>query len=226
MAKKKEPKLQLPNDDKFIEDLLWMSYRYCVGRRTIAAAMHAPNIVSFLKLNPHVCSPERREFMAQDIRNEISTRIAWRSDVKTNGGQIKVIDVLSAILNALIEMQPDGNFNEGHLRCMKFHVKNETGEVTIEKTEPTEPVLASHEQTILHEISDYMPWVKLANWLDPHESIKFEYDGEKHEEKGFAYFSYFAGILHKNHTTVEHFGGYPYVDSHLDPDLITNITKI
>ena len=50
------------------EDLIWMSYRYCIGRHTIAANMHAGEIAkhAYGKL-----SPERQQFMAYDIRRSI-----------------------------------------------------------------------------------------------------------------------------------------------------------
>ena len=50
------------------EDLIWMSYRYCIGRHTIAANMHAGNIAkhAYGKL-----SPMRQQFMAFDIRRSI-----------------------------------------------------------------------------------------------------------------------------------------------------------
>ena len=38
----------------FEEDCIWMSYRYCIGRSTIAAHMHAGGIANFVydKLTP------------------------------------------------------------------------------------------------------------------------------------------------------------------------------
>ena len=53
------------------ETLIWMSYRYAIGRHTIASNSHchdiAENAYERLKLTPH-----RMEFMAKDICNEIA----------------------------------------------------------------------------------------------------------------------------------------------------------
>ena len=36
------------------EDFIWMSYRYCIGRKTIAANMHADTIANFIYKNPNI----------------------------------------------------------------------------------------------------------------------------------------------------------------------------
>ena len=46
------------------EDCMWMSYRYCIGRHTIASHMHAGSI---WKNCQHRMSPERQLFTAFDI---------------------------------------------------------------------------------------------------------------------------------------------------------------
>ena len=46
-------------DDMFFEDLLWMSYRYYIGRKTIAASAHAGNIAQHTY---NVLSSERKSF--------------------------------------------------------------------------------------------------------------------------------------------------------------------
>lgn len=56
------------------EDLIWMSYRYCIGRHTIAAGMHAGEIA---KHEYDKLSHERRQFMAFDIRREIANSLSW-----------------------------------------------------------------------------------------------------------------------------------------------------
>lgn len=52
----------------FSEDYLWMSWRYCIGRHTIAVHCHASQIAkdAYGKL-----SPERSQFNSEDINSEI-----------------------------------------------------------------------------------------------------------------------------------------------------------
>lgn len=52
------------------ETLIWMSYRYAIGRHTIAANSHAKDIAqnSYKRL---LLSPERMQFMSKDINQSI-----------------------------------------------------------------------------------------------------------------------------------------------------------
>ena len=62
----------LPIDNKlsqYEEDCIWMSYRYCIGRHTIAAHMHAGEIAAHAYGR---MSDERTQFMSQDINREIA----------------------------------------------------------------------------------------------------------------------------------------------------------
>jgi len=56
------------------EDCMWMSYRYCVGRHTIAASMHAPAIWKHCKGR---MSKERALFTAFDINREIESSMVF-----------------------------------------------------------------------------------------------------------------------------------------------------
>ena len=77
--KKKKNNICLNN--KAMEDFIWMSYRYCIGRKTIAAATHADTIREFINNNPNVISEIRKEFMANDIRREINHIINWCDNI-------------------------------------------------------------------------------------------------------------------------------------------------
>lgn len=59
---------------EYEENCIWMSYRYCIGRHTIAAHHHAADIAAhaYNKLEP-----ERQSFMAFDIRREISESLRF-----------------------------------------------------------------------------------------------------------------------------------------------------
>lgn len=56
------------------EDCMWMSYRYCIGRHTIAASMHAPAIWKHCKGR---MSDERALFTAFDINREIESSMVF-----------------------------------------------------------------------------------------------------------------------------------------------------
>ena len=56
------------------EDCMWMSYRYCVGRHTIAASMHARTIWKHCKGR---MSDERSLFTAFDINREIESSMTF-----------------------------------------------------------------------------------------------------------------------------------------------------
>lgn len=85
----------------FEEDCIWMSYRYCIGRSTIAAHMHAGGIANFVydKL-----TPERLEHMSEDICREIYDKLKWNGLINMGWyGNIpkeyfKPIDVIYNIL--------------------------------------------------------------------------------------------------------------------------------
>ncbi|MBQ5839791.1 MAG: hypothetical protein IIW42_07180 [Bacteroidaceae bacterium] len=54
---------------RYEEDCIWMSYRYCIGRHTIAAHMHAGEIAAHAYGR---MSDERTQFMSYDINREIA----------------------------------------------------------------------------------------------------------------------------------------------------------
>lgn len=56
------------------EDCMWMSYRYCIGRHTIASHMHATNIWKNCKGR---MTEERQLFTAFDINREIEAHLAF-----------------------------------------------------------------------------------------------------------------------------------------------------
>ena len=54
---------------QYEEDCIWMSYRYCIGRHTIASHMHTGEIASHAYGR---MSDERTQFMSKDINREIA----------------------------------------------------------------------------------------------------------------------------------------------------------
>ena len=56
------------------EDCIWMSYRYCIGRHTIASHMHANDIWKNCRGR---MSKERELFTAFDINRSIEDSLRW-----------------------------------------------------------------------------------------------------------------------------------------------------
>lgn len=87
---------------QFEEDCIWMSYRYCIGRSTIAAHMHAGGIANnaYDRL-----SDARMQFMSEDINSEIHDRLHWKNFIDMGWwGNVpkqyfKPLDVVYSILS-------------------------------------------------------------------------------------------------------------------------------
>lgn len=205
---KKKNKIEIPDRD-FIEDCIWMSYRYCIGRHTIAAAMHAPAIAKFLEMNPDVISKERKEFMAKDIRQEITDVLRWRDDVHVDGfvRERAGSDAASLILRHVVNMKLDMT------RDWVFEVDMEMDNVV------SHPADKKPVTNILNDISDLLPWIKLADWLDPREEITYKYEGETHTEPGFTFYTVGRDVWpHK--VTCNGYIRNPYIDTYIDPNII------
>lgn len=100
MAKKKTKNVKMLT--QYEEDCVWMSYRYCIGRHTIASHCHAEDIArnAYGRM-----TPERTQFISDDINNEIHSQLhygnfvdmSWYGNIpKTH---FKPLDVLYSILN-------------------------------------------------------------------------------------------------------------------------------
>lgn len=168
MAKKKQNTVAISNSK--MEDFIWMSYRYCIGRKTIAACAHADTIASLIINNPNLLSDERKTFMVQDIREQITNAINWKRCIYINGSHYQK-DIFSPLMYALNEY-PD-------IKQTVFYFDANTNEIY--KTEKNESLYEF--DTIDADYNDLIPWVKLANLLDTscHRVITLVLDGKKEE---------------------------------------------
>jgi len=72
--KRKKIKDVMDLRQKMLEsDLIWYSAHYGIGRHSYAAS-HCHDIIQY---GTDVLSPERQEFLAFDIRRELSTYLSW-----------------------------------------------------------------------------------------------------------------------------------------------------
>ena len=88
-------------DESYMEDLIWMSYRYCIGRHTIVSHSHAGDIAKYSF--DHI-SENRKSFMAHDIRQEINDTLRWKNNIECRDYRNMIDkDALSIIIESLYE---------------------------------------------------------------------------------------------------------------------------
>ena len=206
-----------------IQSMVWMSYRYCIGRHSIAANMHAPELAQFIDLNPKAARD--KQFTAKDIRQSISDVIRWRDDVHVDGFPERV-DAYSLILREIVDKKLDFEH-----KLYKYNVDFHTNIVDVEEvqiTDETAQRLSYLDSIIGQNISDLMPWIKLANWLDPQLMISY-HDPELDEDfvkPGFEFFIKWGGQVHRVFATQETYMKNPFVDWYISPEFINEITNI
>lgn len=142
------------------EDLVWMSYRYCIGRHTIAAAMHAGNIASnaYSKL-----SKARRNFMAFDIRREIDSQLSFSQAnffidtclKRQDNPNYRPLEMFLEIVNS------NGIKNGNDYKKVKSIHVDDNGSSVEYKDDGSVSSIA-----IGQDIYDLVPWMKLANLFD------------------------------------------------------------
>lgn len=170
MARKKKNTIVISNDR--MEDFIWMSYRYCIGRHTIAAAYHADVIRGLIMDNPDCLSENRKAFMAIDIRRQINDLVCWRSNVYVDGPR-------DADLYSLILYKGSEKPNEK----VKFYVDEFYNTVTTEPCEDDKYVPYDK------DFEDIIRWIKLANILDKstHKIITTNFNGEIKDVECYPY---------------------------------------
>lgn len=157
---------------KVLEDFIWMSYRYCIGRHTIAAAYHANTIANVVASYPDAFSQERLAFNAKDIRDRINDAIRFLACYDIDS--CFSLDAFSCALYKSAEVENPYEYI--------YHIE-QSGYVELDK--PKELLRHRFDQDYI----DLIPWVKLANWLDKstHRMITVEYDGKVETHECFPY---------------------------------------
>lgn len=100
--KKKNQKEEPKYLSRYEEDCIWMSYRYCIGRHTIAIYMHASDIAQHAYGR---MTKERTQFMSEDICREIYDCLnvknfvdfGWYGNIPKS--DFKPLDVLYEVLD-------------------------------------------------------------------------------------------------------------------------------
>ena len=136
-----------------IDDMIWMSCRYCIGRHTITAAVHAPNLAQFIAVND--ISKQQRQFYAKDILSSINDDLHWHDDV--------IFDGICEDAFGILFQQPESK-NTIYIIDRAGKVSTEEGEV---------------KNSFRDDYMDLIPWYKLAMWLKGGDTISWPAkDGE------------------------------------------------
>lgn len=218
MVRKKQYKAVI-NDKSFFEDMIWMSYRYCIGRRTIATHMHAGNIA---KNCYNLLSDDRKVFNAQDIRQEINDVFRWRENININlyRGDVDS-DAFSLIIQRLIDKYGEELPETFNWDDWMFDVDH-NGKITISEYNGNKPI-----ESVPILFSDLVPWIKLANALDinNHKVITTEFNGDKKEYICFKYpiMDHTGRNIKMRWVDINSYLENPFIDTYIDEQYITEI---
>ena len=154
------------------EDGIWMSYRYCIGRHTIASHMRAGDILKHyykrLKL-----TPERCKFMSKDINKSIEDYLRWgQLNVYMNYSQYDNINPLDETIKAISD--EDGVIDEEKIKHIsKINLEVFDGNVL--------SIISNDEnKTLYYPINDFTDLIVWSNCakildLDSHKVCKVSY---------------------------------------------------
>lgn len=161
---------------KVVEDFIWMSLRYCIGRHTGAAINHANTIIQVLHNYSHCFNKERKQLIIKDIRREINRILAFQKNICLDTPSEK--DIFSFLLYSIEENEDTTNFIYT-IDAAKMKLLKEKR--LVDSIKPWE--------SFENLYTDLINWVKLANYLDSdtHYKVTTNYQGKIEEHICYAY---------------------------------------
>jgi hypothetical protein len=217
--KMKKDKNSVVISNKSIEDFIWMSYRYCIGRKTIAASTHAGTIADIIFKNPDLLSRDRKEMMAVDIRQNILDVIRWNKRIRIRNHYGSADWDFYALL---LEGMNDCPYPKEAIFCIDM----ETRTLTWEKAGNIAVECPDRPDDMYH---DLIVWMKLANALDEscHKDIIVNLNGEEKTIRCFPYTVWTQGEYKGVWASVEKDANSNITQQgYVIPELITNIDNI
>ena len=178
----REVKKRIKKLSMYEETLIWMSYRYAIGRHTIASFTHAGDIAknSYDRL---LLTPSRMQFMSKDINEEIERCLSFgpctfRID-KYSGANIEDISPLNIFYQFINSLNIE-NYNElKKIDNVEAYYDKESSDFKFD----VKYLKEGNEQRYISEmdIEDLEPWQKLASVfnLKKHKFCKTLYNGEE-----------------------------------------------
>lgn len=170
--------------NKVLNDLFWMSMRYCIGRHTIAATNHAYEIANIIYDNPGALSNFELTRLAIDIRDEIIGILRWDPRIRIVGTAAGH-DMYSELLYTIQTVDDPNRTLFEYNAAYKTFETYPLGDTNSER-------VGSRRERIDCDYSDLIPWIKLANALDKstHKKIVCEWkddNGKKHIEEDICF---------------------------------------
>ena len=163
-------------------DAMWMSYRYAIGRHSIASVMHAGKLVQAVYDR---LAEERKAFCAFDMRREVNMRLEWGYNF---GLDFSFPQEEFDPIKALMEFSTRPEVKEvGLLKFLQNHWVKVSKGSNNELAFHIEETKDKHIELYAFELDDLIIWANAANALDKkrHHTVTTEYDGEIKEHDAF-----------------------------------------
>jgi len=159
--------------DKYREnDLIWLSRNYAMGRHTYAAT-HCDDILSY---SNEVLSPERKEFMARDIRSQIADHLRWHS-FYISRELVETHSPLDLFLQFITDNNVDSDEKYQEYSRIDVYLSS-GGQITYdaEKKEREQSYFS-----FSFEIDDYLGWDELASYFLPscHKKCRIRFNSQE-----------------------------------------------
>jgi len=171
MRKKNKEQVELSKE--VFEDFFWMSYRYCIGRHTIATHYHALNIARLMS----IFSEERQVFNAHDILREVNDVVRISNNWIFSVYEDSDCSLINVCLKYLAENHLFEQMQYIERICVNKKISNNEYEVT--------HTIGTVKDRYSIMLDDLMVWNDVANIFIPsnHKIAVIEYDGKVTEEE-------------------------------------------
>lgn len=191
-------------DREFLIDCIKMSVRYCIGRHTISAVMHASEIIPYLEC----LNTKEKIALGKDINRTISDIINYRHNVT---GTVEYFNAADKICNFL-STHKDINYEN-----TLFHIDLNTGDVDIDKE-------AEYKSTLIDDIYDLIPWMEFSDYLlNKLVDVYAMIDGTIITYKCIKSYGINNNTVFDKYIIVENYLKNPYNPGFIDPEYIIKI---
>ena len=148
------------NTNMFLEDLLWTSYRYCIGRHSYVTSL-ANDMGDFFYDR---LSSEQKQKHAEDIRKCIADNLKFGFNFKIerqyNNSTLKPLETFIEFINSMHFTM--GKEFSNITKVVAYLDKDNQLKFEISKCENKKNEIPFYQ----HELEDFLPWMDLASLFD------------------------------------------------------------